>query len=288
MTKPTYQQIAPLVKDYQVFQPWLHVTLECPASGFTVRARSLISEEDGRRDLWTNLKSSALTAVSMLMTGMTGELTSKLASAPEDDARNCPPQKIEKAILDAFLSVRGCFRFDGTSWVAKERPAQLTELEKTIKAYPLKGPREAELLTRCLVRLAALDGTTCNVERKFLARFATARDRLASEMPSDEELAEVRPEARPTLYLLAQTLAMVDNDFSEPERGYLVQLAQGLKLSESQVQSMQRAAAEFLVHQSLTHNPEPSADEISGLSALTSLPISDIEGMALRHSANQS
>jgi hypothetical protein len=225
----------------------------------------------------------ALTAVSILTVGATGDLKGKLA---ERDKHNYSEAQIQDAIVDAFLSVRGCFRHEGHSWVSSEKVAWTTELERQLKAHPIKGSRERDLLTRCLVVLAALDGKTCPAEREFLQRFAPHFEKLEATMPSRAELSEIRAEARPTVYLLALTLAMVDQDFCPEEQSYLAELAQGLSLPADRAVALRKAAGEFLVQQSLRRNPSPADEQIAGLSRLTEIPVAEIERTAERYRKN--
>lgn len=277
--KPTYEQIAPLVQEYQVYQRWLHTTFACPATGYLVRARAEIQGEGERRDFWEGFKSHVLSAVGLLIAGMTGELDE---ARPEDTTHSYSEAQIQAAILDAFLSVRGCFRLVEGRWVARQSRPELSELERVLKANPIQGRREAELLTRCLSGLAELDGHTCPSERKFLARFAPAYTRLPGGMPGLDELSEIRPQARPTVFLLAQSLAMVDRDLCLEEREYLDRLAAGLGLESERAAALRKAAGEYIVSQSVGRGEPLSPDQVAQLHELTGLPMAEIERACAR------
>lgn len=277
--RPTYPEIQPLVEEFAVYRPWLHCTFVCPATGFRIRAKSEIQGEDkgGRGgEIWSGLKSVALTTMSALMVGMTGDLKGRFGSE-QDTKHNYSDDQIHQATVDAFLTVRGCFRHNGEGWVSKEKPPTLSALERQVKEHPVQGARERDLLTRCLAGLAAADGQTCHAEQSFLQRFAPAFERQESSMPNPAELFEIREKVRPTVYLLAVTLAMVDRDYSTSEREYLVGLANGLGLTPAQVSELRDAAGEFLVQQSVRHHRDLTEEEVSELSKLTAMSIETIQ-----------
>lgn len=270
--RPTYGEIAPLVEEFDIYKATLYVTFRCPSSGVRVQARADVAGE-ARGELWSSLKASALTAVGLLMVGMTGDASKALGNPHErtSSKHGYAKEQVEKATVDAFLTVRGCFRQTDAGWVAKEKAPKALGLERQLKDYPIKGNVERDLLTRCLVGIAALDGTTSPSEKRFLQRFAPAFERLPDGMPSLEELASIRPEARPTVYLLALTLALIDHDYSQPERDFLAELARGLELSPARAQELARMAGEFLVYQSLRQKPQLSGEERAQLSSLAGL-----------------
>lgn len=282
--RPTYDEISPLVEEYDIYKPTLYVTFRCPSSGERVQARAEL-EGESRGDLWSGLKASALTAVGYLLVGMTGDAGKTLGGSQgrASSKHEYSQEQIAQATVDAFLTVRGCFRRTQTGWIAKSKAPEPLAFERQLRDHPIKGSAERDLLTRCLVGVAALDGTTSPSEKRFLQRFAPAFERLPQGPPDLQELSTIREEARPTVYLLALALALIDHDYSDPERSYLAELATGLSLSSDRVLQLSRQAGEFLVHQSLRHGAELAGEEIEQLSKLTHLSEAEIRAAADHH-----
>lgn len=282
-TRPDYAEVEPLVEEYDIYPPTLYVSFRCPASGTRIQATANV-EGHARSDLWAGLKSSAMTALSLMLVGLTGDADKGLKPRARSSAKHdYDKAAVEKALVDAFLTVRGCFRQTPDGWVAREKGPELSGLERQLRDHPIKGPLERDLLTRCLVGIAALDGTTSPSEKKFLQRFAPAFERLPQGMPSLQEFAGIREEARPTVYLLALTLALVDHDYCQPERDYMADLAQGLTLPAPRVDELSRWAGEFLVRQTVKQNPHLTDAEADLLSRLTGISQEQIHAALERY-----
>jgi hypothetical protein len=287
VSKPTFEQIQPLVEEYQIYSPWLYTTFVCPQTGYRVTARAEVRVAGKGQDLWDGFKSSILGAVGYLMVAMTGDLTKSPGQRLRDDTHSYREQEVQGALLEAFLSVRGCFRFDGGRWVAKQTPPRLSALEELLRRHPISGGREAELLTRCLSGMAALDGQVLAAERQFLERYAPAHRRLPEGMPELSELSEIRPQARPTVFLLAQTLAMVDEELAAQEEDYLARLAAGLELAPGKVSQLRRAAGEFVLEQSLRRQPDLNPEQMDRIHRLTGLPVTEMKAFIQAHQGKE-
>ena len=281
--RPDYAEVEPLVEEYDIYPPNLYVTFRCPATGTRIQATANVKGH-ARADLWAGLKSQAMTALGLMLVGLSGDADKGLKPVARTSAKyDYDDAAVEKALVDAFLTVRGCFRQTSDGWVARQKGPELSGLEQQLRDHPIKGPKERDLLTRCLVGIAALDGTTSPSEKKFLQRFAPAFERLPPGVPSLQELSGIREEARSTVYLLALTLALVDHDYCQPERDYMAELAQGLALSAPRIEELSRWAGEFLVGQTAKQNLHLTDAEAGFLSQLTGISEAQIQAMVERH-----
>lgn len=278
---PNYQEIAPLVHSVTFQSQQVYCLFVCPDSGEKVQAsapRPLEGSSAATRALWGDVRSALVTLTHVVLAGLTG------ASDPgkADEAEAWSEEQRERAIIEAFLTVRGCFQKDPSGrWTARRKPLSLSGLERQVRQAPLQGKQEAELLARCLLAVSRLDGLTCPAEKEFLARFAPTAERSGQEPPSWEELRQIRPQARPTLYQLALALALVDRDFSAPERDYLQALAHGLELPVKEQEALRLGVAEYLLQQGLKRSAQGAGPLITEVSALTEIGESRLRQAAI-------
>ncbi len=119
-----FEQIRPLVQDYQIDDGRLWVRFVCPVTGFSVDANSNIYRQGGSRpdQLRRSFSSSARNVLSSTFQNMLGSSR----SGPSRAAQGYREVDVQRSIQRAFHSVKHMFVPDRqrNCWVAAQRPAQ--------------------------------------------------------------------------------------------------------------------------------------------------------------------
>lgn len=272
----------------------VHCVFVCPATLRRVEASAYVRQGTGLKDrlvdavarsFWWELRGTVVrTIASFFPAGFLRDVVQgtawQMSYASRDDI--VTGSELDDATVEAFLSVRHEFEKDGSAWKSREATEDfVTDFQRQLKLHPVATRYEGEILTRVLSSLAAVDGQQVE-ERAFLEQFAPFLLAQDSAPPSSVELSEVESAAKPSIYLLASTLARVDRHRSAQEDAYLRQLAQSLGLGRDDVQRLDRAAGQFIVEQSIHASDRPSRQEIEQLAQATGLSSEEVERVLVR------
>ena len=200
----------------------------------------------------------------------------------------------QQAVVEAFRSVQSRFVWVDGRWISAQ--AAQKELSVFDRAVATNGPTHAydqQVLARMLVEVARSDRRISSAESSWLTDMLPAEVgsvREVSERPAltPEELAETSPNTRPTLLMLAWTLALVDEEFSEEERSVLERFAAGLRLSEVQAREARQAAQEQviggLLEQALSFSShdEHAREQLALLATRLGIPESEARAIEAR------
>lgn len=294
-TRPRYSDISPLLVERHADkeQGTVRCLFACPVTGRRVTAESHIRQgnslkdrmlDSASRSFWYELRYAVANKISSLLPhGFVRDVVQgtawRMAYSGDDHVNS--GDELDQATVDAFLTVRDQFQHDGQGWRAREVVHEfVTDFERQLRKAPIGTRYEGEILARVLSHMASVDGIE-GEERDFLARYGGAGTEQGGP-PSRVELSELRPEARPTVYLLAATLTLVDRHQSREEVDYLKLLEQELEIEGSRAAELRRAAGEFLVEQSLDTNSRPSPDHLRELANLAGLTPDDVERVLVR------
>lgn len=295
-TRPSFAEIEPLLQERHVDKDHdiVRCVFVCPVTHRQVQAEAYIRQGGGFKDrlldsasrsFWYELRQTVARAVgSLLPPGFMREVVEGTAwrmSYGNDDKVDSA-QELEQATVDAFLSVRHQFERDGQNWRAREVVAEfVTDFERQMREHPVRTRYEGEILARVLVTMATFDGLE-QAERSFLSEYLGGLAGDARHPPSAVELDELAPEVKPTVYLLACALSLVDQTGSPQERDYLKSLEQDLRLGGQPASDLRRAAGQFIVEQCLGLNHQPGPDEIRQLARLAELSPEEVERVLVR------
>ncbi len=241
--------------------------------------------DSASRSFWYELRYAVANKVSSLLPhGFMRDVVQgtawRMAYSGDDHVNS--GDELDQATVDAFLTVREQFEHDGQGWRAKEVVTDfVSDFERQLRRAPIETRYEAEVLARVLHHMAGVDGADAK-ELQFLAQHVAGPAGDGSGPPSRVELSELRPEAAPTVYLLAAALTLVDRVRSQQELQYLAELEQDLALEARQAAELRRAAGEFLVEQSLDVSSRPSPDHLRELANLSGLTPDDVERVLVR------
>lgn len=295
-SRPTFSEIKPLLRESQVDKERnvIRCVFVCPVTHRQVQAEAYIQQGSGFKDrlmdsasrsFWYELRYSvARTVSSLLPAGFMRDVVEgtawRMAYAGDDKVDST--QELEQATVEAFLSVRHEFEREGASWRSREVVTEfVTDFEKLLRENPISTRYEGEILGRALGAMAAFDGLD-QAERNFLADFLPGTGDGDTRPPSAVELAELKPEIKPTVYLLACTLTLVDQAQSTQEQDYLLQLQRDLQLDPERAKELRRASGQFIVEQVLGLNSQPTEEEIRQLAALAGLSRDEVERVMVR------
>jgi hypothetical protein len=292
--RPSYLEIQPLLVSRQVDkgQDRLHCVFACPVTHRQVLAEASISQGSGFKDrlidaaahsFWYEVRQAVARKIcSFLPYGFVREVVEgtawRMAYGHNDQIRTS--DELNESTVEAFLSVRDQFEHDGVRWTGREVVAEfVTDFERQLKQSPITTRYEGEILARTLLSLAQIDGLE-QAERDFLASFAP--DGGDATPPSVVELGELSEEVKPTVYMLACALGLVDQQRSAREGESLERLEQALGLDADQAANLRRAAGQFIVEQCLGLNSQPSPSEIQDLADLAGIASDEVERVLVR------
>lgn len=295
-SRPSYSDIEPLLRERQVDKErdQVRCLFVCPVTHRQVRAEAYIQQGSGFKDrlldsasrsFWYELRYAVARAVSSLLpSGFLREVVEGTAwrmSYGTDDKVDSASE-LEQATVDAFLSVRHEFERDGQGWRSREVVTEfVTDFERQLRENPIRTRYEGQILARVLGATAAFDGLDQS-ERNFLSDFLSGIEDDGAHPPTPVELAELEPAVKPTVYLLACALTLVDQAQSPQERDYLARLERDLHLEPQRAAELRRAAGQFLVEQCLGLNHQPETGEMHRLAALAGLEPREVERVLVR------
>lgn len=294
--RPTFAEIKPLLleRKHDKQQRMLFCVFSCPTTLKQVETSVYVQQGSGLKDrvidsvarsFWWELRGTvARTIGSFLPHGFVRNVVENSAwhlSYGSSDGV-VTTDELDQATIDAFLSVRHEFERDGTTWKSREVVENFaTDFERLLREHPITTRYEGEILSRILASIAVIDGQKSE-EAYFIEKFAPYLLSKDKPSPSQVELSELNSEVKPSIYLLASTVAKIDKIHSPQEQSYLSQLSRDLGLSQQQTQQLDRAAGQFVVEQSLHTEAEPSEKELTELATALGLETSEVERVLVR------
>lgn len=272
----------------------VHCVFVCPTTLRRVEASAYVRQGTGLKDrlvdavarsFWWELRGNVVrTVASFFPAGFLRDVVQgtawQMSYGSQDDI--VTGSELDDATVEAFLSVRHEFEKDGSAWKSREATEEfISDFERQLKLHPVATRYEGEILTRVLTTLASVDGRQAE-ERAFLEQFAPFLLAQEPAPPSSVELSELEATTKPSIYLLASTLARVDRHRSAQEDAYLRELAKGLGLGADEVKQLDRAAGQFVVEQSVHASDRPSRQDLEQLARATGLAPDEVERVLVR------
>ncbi|MCB0644535.1 MAG: TerB family tellurite resistance protein, partial [Phaeodactylibacter sp.] len=218
-------------------------------------------------------------------------------SRPMQQSLQYSAEDKREAIVEAFKKVADSFYFDANSnsWtVPPPEPAapqaagrvsirskgRRSEAESQLAGAPLKSHFEKEVLARLLVELANVDGQIKAEEKEFLQavigdEFGSMEDLLAKDPVSQIECEELPAKSKETIYMLAWVMSLVDFDIDPAEKNMLLEYADMMGLSNSQVKDITQRAKLYLLEKSIS--VETSREELFEIADQLDLDHQDAE-----------
>lgn len=293
--RPTFQELKPLLvqREHDKDQGQVHCVFACPTTLRRVNSSAYVQQGSGIKDrvvdavarsFWWELRGTVTrTIASFLPHGFLRNVVENAAwhlSYGSSDGV-VTSEELNQATVDAFLSVSHEFVKEDGEWRAREVAEDfLTDFDRLVRSHPIATRYEAEVLSRVLVTVASLDGSS-GLEGSFVEEFAGQASGEATP-PSQVELRELEETAKPVVYLLASALAKVDQLQSREEGAYLQKLGQDLELSSSQVDELDKAAGQFVVERSLHTRTDPTSLEVRQLAEAVGLKVEEVERVLVR------
>lgn len=200
------------------------------------------------------------------------------------------PKEVRAATVEAFLSVRHEFTLDQGRWVAREVGEEFSgDFERQYRSAPVETTYEEGMLARIFLSLASEDGLE-STEREFLQKHGTLAEQPTTGVrafPSPVELSEVRPDVRPTIYMLSWALCLVDHQLAPAEVELLTNLRSGLEIETTEAERMEHAARCFIIEQGACSGPSLSSDEQKQIGRRIGLRSDEVERVLVRRSKRQ-
>ena len=207
------------------------------------------------RSLFYNLQNALSRLIySLLGRGMVGSAVSSAARSAsygvKTDTLVVRSAQKKKAAVEAFRTVQSRFVWNAGRWISAQAAKQ--ELSAFDRAVAINGPQhpyDRQILARMLVQMARADRRIASQENSWLtdmlpAEVGSVRELAARPPLTREELAETSAQVRPVLLMLAWTLALVDEEFSEEEGALLREFTSGLQVNRSVADDARKAAQE--------------------------------------------
>jgi tellurite resistance protein len=276
MSRPTWDNVSPLVAEARPSGRSVQVTFRCPVSGTTVSARANAAATAGLADkagkvVKRSLLWSLRGAVSSLVRGIfgygiLGRLAGDLAYSAvsevtrETGGHDLSESERRNAILAAFETVRNRFVWDRErgAWVSTEAAQErLGAFQQLLASHPVTHNYDKKVLGRMLVEITHADARVDDDEIAWLtellgaegASVADARKRAAL---SDAELRAVSAgPVRRSLLASAWVVALVDEHFDPREADTLRRWATALGLGARDLAEVQEAAQSYILEEAL-------------------------------------
>ena len=275
MSQPTYENISPLIIDVQTQGRTVNVVFQCPESGERVTARHHFRQQNSTTNRMSqaaqrSLMYSVQRSLSGLIRGIFG--SGVLSRAAGDMARqgvyetqrqrnySLSGKEQKQATVEAFRSVQSRFAWSSQQnrWLsAKALQATLSPFQNQLNQAPVQHRYDQKILARMLVEIAMADGVLAQEESDWLREFlhpSLGSIETISRSPklTRQEFDTVsRGPVRQTMFMLAWTLALADEEFDQSEKDLLMRFASQLGLPSQQVQSACHAARGYIVDQVL-------------------------------------
>ncbi len=282
----TYEMIAPLIVHQEIEGRNMIVEFETPdgevvsssapikqgsnVQGVVAREASRVAKRQARR-VSSRLVRGALGG------GMMGRIGSRVVrTSTRETMRNTnffSQGDKEAAIVAAFKRVKHKF-IAQEEQPEKERPrvriskkemSTLPLLEAQLKKYPIDNPYDREILARMLTELADADGRITSDEKAFLEEsigsdFGSIDELLSKDSISRVECEEVSEKVKPSIYMLAWVMSLIDMELDPAEERLLMDFADMMKFSNRQVDEAMKAAKYYIIEQ--TMGIDASKDEL--------------------------
>ena len=277
MSEITYESIEALASEIRESDGLLDVTFECPLTGETIRAAAPLQPKDASETRARDdepFHYSAVRSVNSLVRDILGynaafdaattAVDSSLdqADKPDDEEPAGPvtDEQRRDALFRAFQSVMHRFAWDSQNdrWVAIHEVRGLgNELQRQLKLAPLESGRDREVLERMMLDVATADGDVTTEEREVLLDFIDreelrkGRTAVLQKLSQSDLRQTTEGQTRETLFMLAMTVAFVDDEFDEEETDRIEFFGKGLGISEHRQQELMEAGKRFYVEQYL-------------------------------------
>jgi hypothetical protein len=316
MSKPTYDNVRPLVVRADVQANALLVSFQCPATKVIVESRGNLRPDNSmqgvmvrsveRNVMWA-LRNAVYSAVrSLLGYSIAGRLVQDVTSQAFNDAtRNSKilteAQK-QAATVDAFTSVARQFRWDAgaSRWISVQvGTAADTPYDALLRSAPVVVPYDRNVLARMLVAVASADGRLQPEEQELLLEF------LGGDLPplaeiqrlppvSVVELGETSPgPVREAMLLVAWSLTLADRGMDATEKGLLDGYAVALGVRPERNAQLLQMAQEHLVESyvataaSVGQAPHAIRASARELATYVGMKADDAERVAIRYGKRQ-
>ena len=143
----------------------------------------------------------------------------------------------------------------------EEVPTNVSPFEAQLYKGQIRSSFDKEVLSRMLIELANADGGVTVEEEELLKSFIPDyQEYRLSEPLSPIECEEVSEEVKPTLYMLAWTVSLIDMDLDPMEAAKLEEFGEWYELSDDQKASLQKIAKSYILEQSV--NPDSAKSEV--------------------------
>jgi hypothetical protein len=276
MSRPTWDNVAPLVAEARASGRTVQVTFRCPRSGLEVPARASASATADfagkagkvvKRSLLWSLRGAVASLVRGIFGyGILGRLAGDLAySAVAEVTRDSGSHDLSEserrtAILAAFATVRARFVWDRerSAWVSAEAAQEsLGAFQQLLAAHPVTHNYDKKILGRMLVEITHADARVDDDEIALLtellgAEGASVADARKRALLSDAELRAVSAgPVRRSLLASAWVVALVDEHFDPREADTLRRWASALSLTARDLAEVQEAAQSYILEEAL-------------------------------------
>jgi uncharacterized tellurite resistance protein B-like protein len=259
----TYASIEPLILDTKIEGSKMICQFQPEGSDKVVESTvSIRRERTVKSQVTKTVRRNAInqfrrTAVGLLRSIFGGGVVTRVASqtitttARNSDVGNGYTEtEKQTAIVAAFKKVAKQFYYDSTKEVWTS-PKNLSGFEKQLQSNPVKERYDKEILARLLAEMANADGEITQEEKDFLhsiigSEFGSIDDLLEQEL-SPMECEEVEDGINGTIYMLAWTMALIDNDLDGEEIQKLNEYGQMFGLDDAQIQDFSLKAKFYVL-----------------------------------------
>ncbi|CAM2008712.1 TerB family tellurite resistance protein [Acanthopleuribacter pedis] len=270
MQQANYENVLPLLASKEIDDSRVDCVFRCPVSGDTYSAagnmvRSAEIQSNAASSVKRGIKNELSYAMGRIMRGMFGynPLSNMAARAAGDAIRNVKTHAAyteedqQQAVVQAFNKVSHKFAWDAKkhAWVSASALQETqTEFEKKLARASFNNRFDSEVMARILVEMSQVDGAMSDEEKDMLADFLppdlSLNSLLAQPPLSQAELMETGAgPVRENMLMLAWAMLFADYEVDPAEVAFLEKLANHMKISDGQANTLKNLALEFIVMQ---------------------------------------
>ena len=271
MSQVNYAQIQPLIGQVDVQNRTVRVVFRCPITGEEVQSSATNRQSQSgvtstvQRSLMYGVQNAiSQTIRSVFGYSIFGRIAGDIArqgiyNAQRNTRNSLSDSETKQTIVSAFVSVSSRFYFDAqrNHWVSKNAQKELlSTFDLQLQQAPVAHNYDRQLLTRMLVEIAMADGHLAQAEEAWLMSFLNPNESVQElakrpQITSAELQMASQGRVRQSLLMLSWALALADQDFASSERQRLHAFANGLKLSQAEVQAAETAAQDYVLDQAM-------------------------------------
>ncbi|MDX2286873.1 MAG: hypothetical protein NW241_22095 [Bacteroidia bacterium] len=293
--EPTYDQILPMLVRAELDGSSMYCEFAVPGSGEVIASSAPVRRSDSLQSQVSRVVSRNVnmevrrTASRLLRQALGGGFVGRTASSILNTSMRgnqvmsgYTEEEKQAAVVEAYRRVANQLQpaqqAQRSSISIRPKQQQLSEFEQQLRDAPVTERFDQEILVRMLAELASSDGSISDEEREFLDSFippalGSIDQYLNGDPISPVECDEVSSKARPTIYLIAAALSVIDFSPRPAEQSLLMEFGEMFGLKDRTIEELNRTARYYVLEQAIS--PETPRQELFDLAQTIQLSQDD-------------